>query len=378
MVTLDLDVGRDGTVTAGDAMRILVQAWQAKQIPSPSWTALSGRGAYSLWRLRDPAGGIPRNTGENQRRWKQIQKRLFAITKDLKLEPDPQALNLNRWIKSPGTKDVFLVDGKNTKSGADVAYLQWFDARTGKPPVYTFDDLEDFLGIVQLPEPPREPELDERRVTRRLNPTDDRNGSYVWRARAREILDLSNYRRGMSEGVRHSTLFFYFSCVRFEYLCINPQATAADAYQYARAATYKLNESFAPPLLDEAVERAIARPRSSTKTRWKAATLAERLKVTVAEVEELGLYSIAPTEMRQKRRQEERDAKEKAATVRRLSAHDTDMAILKNLHLGDLDIARLLGDPARRVYVYQRRKMLRADGKIPAASMSAEQLDLPP
>lgn len=376
VVPLDLDVGRSGTATTADAMRILVWAWQTGSIPAPSWTVMSGRGAYALWRLRDPDGGIPRNTWENQIRWKQIQKRLFDITEELRLEPDANALNINRWLKSPGTKDVLLVDGKNIKSGLQVVYSPWLQA-SGKPPVYTFDELEEFLGIERLPEPPVEPSLKEQRAPRSALADGDRNGSHPWRARAKEILDLSNYRRGMREGFRHSTLFFYYGCVRSEFRCLNPGASPREAHEWARDATHRLNGSFMPPLPGAEVDRAIKRNKGGPKTRWKAATLAQRLGVTIREAEELGLYAIAPVEVREKRRQEEQEAKAQAATARKLSAHDTDQALLKNPHLGDLDIARLLGDPSRRVYVYQRRKRLRAAGKLSrGAPTKAKQLEL--
>jgi hypothetical protein len=75
-IPIDLDVGREGMPTGPQALGLIAQAVQNGFLPPPSYVALSGRGAYAIWQLCNPGGGMPARTEENEGRWKSILWRL--------------------------------------------------------------------------------------------------------------------------------------------------------------------------------------------------------------------------------------------------------------------------------------------------------------
>ena len=359
---IDLDVGRDGLPTAGDAIKIMANAVLEGLIPAPSYMALSGRGAYAIWRLRLADGGLPPNNELNRTRWSAILYRLILITKALELSPDEIAKNPARWLKLPGTVDTQIDSGRETKSGNRVMYLPFLlDSPDAKPAVYTFDELESELGMASPPTLPASVAPVARRVSAPLElrarpDPDGRNGSYVHSARVNEIVALSNSRGGMSEPHRHMSLFYFYGSLRAQYGCLYPGEGIAE--QWARARTYELNASFNPPLAPAEVETAIKRRNAGAKARWKASTVAAALGVAPSEAEALQLHSIAPKVVRDDREQRARDGvldrkaarEEKAQAIRRL--------LLDHSGWSDLTVAQFYGGIDRQLVAYYRKGLI--------------------
>lgn len=361
-IPIDLDVGREGLPTAGDAIKIITNAVLEGRIPAPSYMALSGRGAYAIWRLRDPSGGLPENTQASLPRWRAILYKLINIAKELELSPDGVATNPARWLKLPGTLDTQIVDGQETKSGNRVIYLPFLLDSQRAPPVYTFEELESELGWVSPPpglEIPKRPPPAALVIRRRREKTTKRNGSYVHTARAQEILSLSNSRGGLSEGCRYMALWYYFGSVRAQYGCLYPGEGVAVGM--ARKAAAELNASFCPPLSEAEVESAC----KNAKPRWKAATLAGALKVKKGEVEALGLRAIAPTEVRQHQDQAIRDGVLSRKVARLEQAELIRKLVIEHPGWNDANVADQVGGIDRQLVSYYRAQLV-AEGRLPA------------
>ena len=323
--------------------------------------ALSGRGAYAIWRLRDPSGGLPENTPTSLPRWRAILWKLIDIAKELELSPDPVATNTARWFKRPGTLDTQIADGQETKSGNRVIYLPFLLDSQPAPPVYTFEELESELGLVSPPpglEIPKSPPPG-LEIQRRREKTTKRDGSYVHAARAQEILALSNSRGGLSEGCRHMALFYYFGSVRARYGCLYPGEGLAVAK--ARKAAADLNASFSPPLSEAEVESAC----KARRVRWTAATIARALDVTPPEAKALGLRAIAPAVVREHQDQAIRDGVLSRKVARAERAADIRELLIKYPGWSDLDVARDIGGIDRQLVSHYRAGLV-AEGRLPA------------
>lgn len=302
-ILLDLDVGRDDSKLDGpQALSMLSRAAFHGSLPGPSLVALSGRGAYAIWFLRDEAGAVPANTEANHTRWRAILASLANVAEQLELQPDSQAMNKARLVKFPGT---------TTKAGAKVQYWAMVDPKTGKPPRYTFAELERQLG---KPTPPAEIAEDDNRAIPaqvetvpdpielpkqprkvRLDRNGQAYGSYRHRAFMREIWHLATNRPGgIQEGIRHKTLFHYYRACRSYYACFWPGVS--EASKYAREETYKLNALMSKPMTATEVEKAMVDSRkvAPQRTRVRGSTVAADLGVTAPEAELLALRTIVP------------------------------------------------------------------------------------
>ena len=170
-VAIDLDVGRPGRPTAGEAIEVILAESLAGTIPTPTYLAYSGRGTYAIWQLRQT---VP-NTPTNRSRWRAIQLKLVSLTDTLGLAPDGGALKQAQWLKVPGTLD--------TKTQNRVLYLP-FMMNGAAPSRYSLDELETALGLLPAPDvqaiapdvPAIAPAPDRIKRTPRLNA---RHGGYV-------------------------------------------------------------------------------------------------------------------------------------------------------------------------------------------------------
>lgn len=344
-IPLDLDVGRPGRPTAGEAIEEILAESLAGTIPTPTYLAYSGRGTYAIWQLRET---VP-NTPTNHSRWRAILLKLIARTRALELSPDRIAVNPSRWFKLPHTVD--------TNTNTRVAYLP---ISIDHEPIakYTFDELEAALGMLVVPSIPAT-EKSTAPIVRREHRTvhhersDKRDGSYPHSLRAHEIALLSNARGGMREGVRKMALFYYFGAQRAAYSCKHPKS--GEAHAWARMRTYELNATFSPPLKDAEVENAIERSATNKLLRrWKAETLAAALDVSPAEAEALGLHAIAPPDTRERKAMQARKQVQTRHEARHQLADDIRALIAKHPKWSDLDIARELGGVSRQRVAYYR------------------------
>ena len=353
-IPLDLDVGRPGRPTAGEAIEEILAESLAGTIPTPTYLAYSGRGTYAIWQLRET---VP-NTPTNHSRWRAILLRLIARTRSLELSPDPIASNPARWYKIPNTVD--------TNTNNRVAYLP-ISIDHGPVAKYTFDELEAALGMLV---PPSIPETEKASpIVRREHRTehherkDKRDGSYVHSLRAHEIVLLSNARGGMREGVRKMTLFYYFGSERAAYACKHPKS--GEAHSWARLRAHELNATFRPPLPAAELENAIERSaENKVRRRWRAETIARALDVSPAEAEALGLHAIAPTATRERKAMQARQQVQTRQEARSRRAEDIRALIAQHPKWSDLDVARALGGVSRQLVAYYRDEIKAEDRQV--------------
>ncbi len=332
-VAIDLDVGRPNLPTSGAAIGLMADAVQAGRIPAPSFMAHSGRGAYAIWQLRQT---VP-NTPANRTRWRAILLKLVSLTDTLGLAPDGNATKQGQWLKLPGTLD--------TKTQNRVLYLP-FMLNGAAPSRYSLDELETALGLLPAPAVPAiapdvpaiAPAPDRIKRTPRLNA---RHGGYVHSARITEIVALSNMRRGMSEGVRHMTLFYYYASCRGEYACLHPGSGMAHAWAVAR--TVELNATFSPPLDAAEVMSAVTQSAAGPLRRWQADTIARALQVAPSEAEALDLSAIAPASVRKRRKEQSQVVAKSRLEAQTQRADAIRALIAKHPKWSDLDIGRELG-----------------------------------
>lgn len=303
-VLLDLDVGRENSeFTGSQALEMIDRADAEGWIPTPSLVALSGRGAYVFWFLRDENGAVIPFSEANHTRWRAILAALANVAEALHLEPDPRAKNRARYVKLPGTF---------TARGDKVRYWMRLD-ETGRPPRYTFNQIEKEIGMpsphadlngdappapalapvsdpTAPPKPPRKVQYDKNGKP---------YGSYRAAAYRREIWHLATNRRGgISEGYRHWTLLHYFRASIAYHACFYP-GCHVEALRYARAETFNLNALFSKPMPDAEVEKAMRKPKKpSTGCYARGATVARDLGVTAPEAEQLALKTIVPEDYR--------------------------------------------------------------------------------
>lgn len=362
-IVIDLDVGREGDITAGQALGAALDMHFNDQLPLPSLGAFSGRGAYLWWLLREKTERRPPlNTSENRETWKLCAADLCRRLCHLKA--DPNAKRLANWFKRPGTID--------TKTGREVVYMTFGVNDLARVPVYDLGELRQALRIHQEPLPivevvpvvkPRLSGPTTRAAARRTPAITNGNNksSAPYRARIREIECICARRGGFGEGCRHFAIYHYGQAVERWHLCEgeDPQTARGLAWAAAR----KLNRQCSPSLSEGELTRAM-----NYRKRAKVArntNVAESLGVTVDEVEGLGLQSLVPLAIAVERRQAKTLAKTLAKAARIAKAQAVDAELLKHPDIGPSGIAeRFAHLGVVRQYVNSRRKRLVALGQL--------------
>lgn len=362
---VDLDVGRPGELRSGEAIGAVLDRCFALQLPTPSLAALSGRGVYLLWLLRDEKTmRPPPNTQDNRQCWKLIESEICLRLKDLKA--DRNATRPAQWLKRPGTID--------TKTGLEVIYMTFGLNDLRNVPLYRLSELMQFFELHHTPRLidiaparreigcPESAPLPKREPQRKVQPG---KGAEPWKKRADEIERISQFRRGIPEGLRSLTLFHYFQNL-FKYLGItykNLPDEPGNPYQEATAATLRLNQTFRPPLPEQEV---LAKICTKAPVRVKLArndTIAESLGVTENEVRRLQLESIIPGKMKTELETQAAKIAKKNRQLKEERRKVVDKLLTEGLRDRDIiaEIERLypLGEiRAGREYVSNRRKEL--------------------
>ena len=150
-LVLDLDCYKPpGNISPEITLGIVLDMVRRKgTLPQPSFAALSGRGVYLWYLLRDNDGFAPLNTVENRHQWTLILDELGKRTRGL--QPDPKAKRALQWVKSPGTIDTLVEDHKETKSGNIVLYMTFGSGPLATVPEYQLGELVDKLGLLLAP-----------------------------------------------------------------------------------------------------------------------------------------------------------------------------------------------------------------------------------
>lgn len=371
---LDLDVGRAegaASIPAPIALGLVLMEVQEGRVPLPSLAALSGRGAYVVWLLRedDPTSPHPpRATRETVSHWKAVELELHARLSHVL--SDHSATAVARWLKRPGTIDTLKVDGKEIKSGREVIYLT-FGYDLARVPVYSLPQLTELLNVHFAPSPPvpaLPPRLDPPpdSTPRRRHGGGRRRvkvgkGAEPYGLRVREIEAINTYRRGMKPGTRRLTLFHYFRALEAWHRINAPGSDGRAVYVRAKEQAARLNDSFDPPLPQQEFLISIKHRRVGLqRSRTRNVTVARDLKVTVAEVEALSLKSIVPAEVAEDRRERELEAR----VERDMSVNGVRNEIdqLLRAGVGDSEIAARCSTSRQRVRA--RRLSLQKQGQL--------------
>ena len=300
-ITVDLDVGREeDDMTSEMAVGYALSLARYGEIPLPSLTAASGRGAYLLWLLKDAESGrAPRANRDNIDRYKKTTAELCKKLEMLKA--DRNATRLANWFKLPGTVD--------TKTDTLVIYSAHMVSTLAEIPRYDLTTLTKDLDLFDEPmqvkqlQEPQQPAVTFKPEKANIRNVQPGKGAEPFEKRVREIELIAQCRQGIDEGLRETTLFYYYQlCLVFYKISLQDHAEAA---KEAQTRTSEFNKHyFKPPLpwteLKKIFEQPIQRVQVSNET------LAFQLKVTVQEANKLGLNSILPPELVAKKKAAER------------------------------------------------------------------------
>jgi len=326
-IVVDLDVGReDSELTAWDALGVAGNMCDAGLLPWPSLAALSGRGAYLLWLLREQDGRPPLATADNQEVWRRSVAELLERVANL--EPDHgSSRHLAHFWKRPGTVD--------SKTKNRVIYLTFGVDNVANIPRYGLQEIAEFLGVhhtriedvasgrERLPSAVPEVQGDPPRRKRIGAGRTRGNPAAPHAKRVREIERICSHRRGRLKGVRHYAIHHFFQSLRIVLLQRNldlgrPEDSARVlALMRARDEAAKLNRTFTEPLPPEKFDKALQQFTGSARKKFKGeppyrprgATLARDLKVKPAEVRKLELEAIIPQKMRAEIEQKKAEAR---------------------------------------------------------------------
>jgi len=202
-VVIDLDIYKMAEpLDPREALLVVLGRALFGQVPLPTLLAMSGRGVYVWYLLRDETSNHPPLVDETSKHlWWLALNELLNRTVDL--NSDQNAKRPAQWFKCPGTID--------TTSGNEIVYLTPGIGTPQNLPVYTLPDLISQLKITSVDAtaqlahstsfPRREPRPKTARSGVAANP--------YW-SRCRDIELLAVHRNGIVEGYRHTTLLHYF------------------------------------------------------------------------------------------------------------------------------------------------------------------------
>jgi len=365
-VTVDLDSYNCGLDSALALGIVLSRASQGL-IPFPSLFARSGRGSYLLWMLRDETGSPPLFTEQNFDLYRAVGGEILSRLEDL--EADAASLNPSQWFKAPGTTDK--------KTGRRVYFAAFGVGELAEIPRYSLDHLRDELGLY-LSDVDHLP----RRAVSVLNwkkPHKSRagQGGQRWRKCVREIELLNQFRKGMKEGCREQTLFYFHQAYlankkTIERAGVYDDETRRNIDRYCREEAIenvlRLNATFDPPLSRtealHATKKSLSLLKKGRVYAPRRETVSRALGVTESEARELALEHLLPPRWIEKQRNENARRRDLKKRVQE--------AIDRELGKGRRDyqkIARKV-ELETEVYisrqrVYRRRGSLVKAGKIP-------------
>jgi len=331
-ITIDLDVGRPGGPTVGQALGGLVDLVVGGYIPDPAMIALSGQGMYALWLLRsDECLHPPKATPENTQLWREVCSTFLERLSHLKADPI-SSRDITHWYKCPETID--------TKTNTRVRYLFWRDGDPDHVPRYS---LKKLCGIFSIPlhsEPPSLPTLPasdqaapridthpgQQAAALRVEhlPSKRQSGKAGNPAkphitRVEELRLLAIGRGGIKEGHRHIFLYYFYRSLCNEYLLSkHPKQTALP---HARKETHEINTAYCrPPFSAAEVDKACA---GNIPSRFKSQRIVEKLGITESEAYTYQLKMLKP----QTAKMREHAAKEKEREKRATKAFLVDQAL---------------------------------------------------
>ena len=205
-IALDLDIYKlDEPLDPTMALLIVLGKALRGQIPIPTLLAKSGRGVYIWYLLREEVDDCPPILDEkNKHLWTLAINELLNCTADL--NSDRNATRLAQWLKFPGTTD--------TKTGNEVIYLTPGIGGPQNLPIYTLPGLIDHLGLASadvVDHYGHFPTIKKRDPRPKTSKSAVSANPYL--SRRRDLERLAVHRKGIEEGYRNATLYYYFSAV---------------------------------------------------------------------------------------------------------------------------------------------------------------------
>jgi len=372
-LAVDLDCYKEPySLKAAEALGQAVTMVLRRELPMPAMAAHSGRGAYLVWLLRDEqADAPPPATRDNAEAWGLIASEIVRRTAHL--GADRNAKRLANWYKRPGTID--------TKTGREVIYIA-FGGPGGFMPMYRLSELQTFLRVYHhtidaqsspadqtTDRPGPKPQFRPLEIRHRKKPAERRRnvrlgkGAESARKRVAEIERLNQHRGGFREASpsRKIAAWLYHIHLR-AYLraCSEDSPKAlANAEKVALERTIDFAKTFKPPLTAAQVIAQVRSPKQKAPARYfRGFIVAEKLGVTEAEAETLGLTAIAPKAIRE-RLGLTVEARKKDADQRRAArkARNARLAELIGKGWSSAEIAAELG--LSRMTVWRHRKKRR-------------------
>jgi hypothetical protein len=307
---VDLDVGRDGFVGAQgmSAHMASIKAFAMMRmglLPKASIMAMSGRGLYLIWLLRDD-----KEPKMPQRAWPEKLADYHAINQKLnvllrELASDQKAMDAARVIRVPGSI--------NTKSQKSVHYdtIRW--GQDGSICLtYTLKELADEIGLRQLPSHSFIQAYS--RPTQKPGSAPNRRNGYITvnQLRVNDLLKIEEYRGGFKKkGLHYAD--GSVSCGRLLVLTqytLNLHGTGLPEAQTLREVT-KMADRCTPPYPSDTNDTKLSKLVESIYkkrlSKWKTKTndnLCEMLGLKANICEWLELETIVPSSVTEKRKEQ--------------------------------------------------------------------------
>lgn len=336
----DLDCYKRG-ITAEDAFAETMKMCRRREMVYPSLVALSGRGLYVVWLLREPAlNRAPVNSAMNRHTWKLLTTEFNYRLQHL--ESDKKSLNKAQWYKQPRTIDW--------RTGNEVVYAPLFVE--GMIPTYDLYDLcrgfQIHSALVDRPAeiPTRlksKPRTNGDALTsppkRKRGPksTGSLKGKARWERMIEEMEILVQKRGGIAAGPpygRQAFLLHYFqACCRYYGNIMD----GPDAKEKAEQQTIQMNRSGMERPMPMYDLRAMVLKQKSKRGYPRNHTVAADLGVTESEARNYGFRVLVPLAMRADRKavegalKLEREQTRAAIQHEVLTTNDSSVVIGKRL-----------------------------------------------
>lgn len=258
---VDLDI-YNGHLKPGAAIGQVIDAQLDGKIPAPTAFAVSGRGLWLYWALKDPE-----KPDHPQRAWPEKNALYLQVQNAIRkaftgLSADPNTPPLTQITRVPGSI--------NTKSNTPVHY-QFQTDRNGKLPAYTLNELANWFNVK-----PKHA-LNAPRVR---NPNKRIGWLALSRARLEQFEILRAMRGGFKIGTRDCALRLYALLL-----------VSNDIHPYeAQKKLFELFDEFQQGTGTEAfdrsqVMRALTNAKLNKKRRWRDVDIANGLRITPDESE---------------------------------------------------------------------------------------------
>ena len=267
---VDIDCGREGSISLKEAFQKVHKAYNENRIPRPTIIVCSGRGLYLLWRVKPFAGYSYQPALEKNIYWyKRINAGLQnALRQDCTLSVYVDTpLDAARFLRIPNS-----VNSNNDKS------VQYY---TLDPEAeYSMDEMRDFLGIKDGKSAPK----------KNVKSCPQRSPHPMWLRRYLDILVIGKY-LPFPHGKRRKLLTWAINCGRMGRR--NEVDLRADVSELAESCSPSYPSDKSDSSLHE-----LLKSTQNTTIKIRDSTLAEKFGVTFEIADELGLQQIRPTKVK--------------------------------------------------------------------------------